>query len=109
MRLTEDVIGTDYHRYQHYVEGTKGSIAVILSPEEFLLDETYQRLYSRAEITGFMLAGERYPIRYETTAPLSDLLSGGFEIINYCRKGRVYLISVRVLEKLQDNPFASVP
>ena len=103
VRLTDDVTSEYYDRGEIYVEGTKGSIAIILSPEEFLLDDTYKQIYSHAEITRGMLAGERYPIRYEKKAPMSMIPFSGIEIMDCCREGRVGLVPVYVLEKLQDN------
>ena len=103
VRLTDDVISSYYDRGEIYIEETKGSIAVILSPDEFLLDETYKQIYSRAQITEFMLAGERYPIRCEKKAPMAMSRDSGFEIMDRSREGRVDLVSKHVLEKLQDN------
>jgi hypothetical protein len=100
VRLTDDVISSYYDRGEIYVEGTKGSIAIILSPEEFLLDDTYKQIYSHPEIMQFMLAGERYPIRYEKKAPMAMIPFSGFEIMDCSREGRVDLVSVHVLEKL---------
>jgi hypothetical protein len=50
-----------------------------------------------------MIAGERYPIRYEKKAPMSMIPFSGFEIMDCCREGRVGLVSVHVLEKLEGN------
>jgi hypothetical protein len=103
VRLTHDVTSEYCDRGEIYIEGTKGSIAVILSPDEFLLDDTYEQIYSHAQITRFMIAGERYPIRYEKKAPMSMIPFSGFEIMDCCREGRVGLVSVHVLEKLEGN------
>ena len=104
VRLTNDVVSSDYHRDEIYVSGTKGSIAVVLSQDEFLLHELYQHMYTREEITRIMIEGQGYPIRYETKAPLSMIKPSDFEVIDQCYEGNVDLVSVRDLEKL--NPYA---
>ena len=103
VRLINDVISSDYHRDDIYVSGTKGSIAVVLSQDEFLLHEPYPDMYTREEITEIMIEGRWYPIRFETKAPLSMIKSSGFNVIDQCYAGRVVLASVRDLEKLNDD------
>jgi hypothetical protein len=85
------------------VSGTKGSIAVILSQDEFLSHEPYQDMYTREEITEIMINGQWYPIRYETKAPLSMIKPRHLEVMDHCYVGRVVLVSVRDLEKLDED------
>jgi hypothetical protein len=103
VRLTEDMITDDFHRGEIYVSGTKDSIGVILSPDEFLLHEPYNEIYSHDKITKIMIQGEWYPVRYETIAPLKMIPLSGFEIVDHCRVGRVDLVPRRMMEKLPDN------
>jgi hypothetical protein len=85
------------------VLGTKGSTAVVLSQDEFLLHEPYQDMYTREEITEIMIDGQWYPIRYETKAPLSMIKPSRFEVIDESDVGSVVLVSVRDVEKLHDD------
>ena len=103
VRLTEDIVSDNYSRDEIYVLGTKDSIAVVISQDEFLLHEPYQHIYTREQITRIMIEGQWYPIRYETKAPLSMIRPGGFDMIDQCYEGSVGLVSVRNLEKPNDN------
>lgn len=103
VRLINDVISSDYHRDEIYVSGTKDSIAVVLSQDEFLSLESYQDKYTREEFTEILIEGQWYPIRYESKAPLSMIKPSGFDVIDQCYVGRVVLASVRDLEKLNDD------
>jgi hypothetical protein len=103
VRLINDIISSDYHRDEIYVSGTKGSIAVVLSQDEFLSHEPYQEMYTREEITEIMIEGQWYPIRYETKAPLSMIKPSGFDVIDQCYVGSVALVSSRDLEKLNED------
>lgn len=103
VRLTNDVVSSFYDRGEIYVSGTKGSIAVILSPEEFLLHDPYKQMYNHAEIIRMLLEGKWYPIRYEQKAPLVMGSPGSFEVIDQCHAGGIDLVSVRLLEKLIDE------
>ena len=103
VRLTNDVLSDDYHRGEIYVSGTKGSIAVVLSPDEFFLYDPDQEIYTREELTEIMIDGQWYPIRYETKAPLSMIKPNGFDVIDHCYEGSVGLVSVNDLEQLNDD------
>ena len=103
VRLIHDVVSEDFHRDEIYVSGTKGSIAVVLSQDEFLRHEPYQDMYTREEITEIMIEGQWYPIRYEAKAPLSMIKPSGFDMIDQCYVGSVALVSSRDLEKLNDD------
>ncbi len=103
VRLIKDVVSEDFHRDEIYVSGTKGSIAVVLSQDEFLLHEPYPDMYTREEITKIMIEGQWYPIRYETKAPLSMIKSSRFDVIDHCYVGSVVLVSAQDLEKLNDD------
>ena len=103
VRLTNDVVSNDYHRDEIYVSGTKGSIGVVLSQDEFFLHGPYQDIYTREEITEIMIEGQWYPIRYETKAPLTMIKPSGFDVIDQCDVGSVALVPGRDLEKLNED------
>jgi hypothetical protein len=103
VRLIDDVVSSFYDREEIYVSGTKGSIAVILSPEQFLLCDPYKQIYDHAEILKMIVEMKWYPIRYEKIAPLLLTSSSSFEVIDQCREGSVGLVSVCILEKLDDD------
>ena len=69
VRLTHDVGSSFYERKEIYISGTKGSIATILTPEEFFLFGGYE-LHDRSKIASEMKEGMRYPVRYEQMMPL---------------------------------------
>lgn len=100
VRLINDVVSANYHTDEIYVSGTKGSIAVILSPDEFLLHQPYQQIYTCEQIIRIMIEGQWYPICYETKAPFSMIRLSGFEVIDQYYEGSVRLVSVRDLEIL---------
>lgn len=103
VRLINDIISSDYHRGEIYISGTKGSIAVVISQDEFLNHEPYRDMYTREEITEIIAKKQWYPIRYETKAPLSMIKPSGFDVIDQCYVGNIILVSSRDLEKLNDG------
>lgn len=103
VRLINDLISSDYHRDEIYLSGTKGSIAVVISQDEFLSHEPYQDMYTREEIAEIMAEKQWYPIRYETKASSSMIKPSGFDVIDQCYVGSVTLVSSRDLEKLNDD------
>jgi len=100
VRLTHDVGSSFYERNEIYISGTKGSIATILTPEEFfLLDGS--GFHVRSEIAREMKEDMRYPVRYEQIMPLLIDETFGFDIINHRCEGGVDLIYAYNLEKVE--------
>jgi hypothetical protein len=101
VRLTHDVGSSYYERNEIYISGTKGSIAEILTPEEFLRFGNYRLTYNLAEVIRAMEEGKRYPVRYEKIMPISKGASYGFEIIDHTYEGAVDYIYAHNLEPIE--------
>ena len=101
VRLTHDVGSSYYDRNEIYISGTKGSLAVILTPEEFLLLDDNGSIYDLADVKEAMAGGVRYPVRYEKLMPISKAPHYGFEIIDHRRQaGTDYIYAVN-LERME--------
>ncbi len=100
VRLTHDVGSSFYERNEIYISGIKGSIATILTPEEYFLFGGYE-LHDRSKIASEMKEGMRYPVRYEQVTPLLIDDTLGFDIIDHRSEGGVDLIYAYNLEKVE--------
>jgi hypothetical protein len=101
VRLIHDVGSSFYDWNEIYISGSKGSIAKILTPEEFLLLGHYELLYKLSEIIAEMKKGVRYPVKYEKIMPLPNNATQGFDMIDHRRVGGVDLIYASDLEKAE--------
>lgn len=100
VRLKNNVGSSFYDRREIYISGTKGSIAKIVTPNEFFLHYGH-KFGNRALIEQQMKRHTRYPVHYETLMPLSVDDPMGFEIIDQTQEGRYDLIYASDLEKVE--------
>ena len=98
--MRHDVGSSFYERNEIYISGTKGSIARIITPEEFFLFSGYKHR-ERSQIEREMEEGIRYPVQYENLMPISHHDTGNFDIIDHRREKGVDLIYAYDLEKVE--------
>jgi hypothetical protein len=103
VRLIHDVAIPFYDRNEIYITGTKGSIATVITSEEYFiwLGHGYSA-YILSNIASQIKEGMKYPVRYEQMMPLSlidDPL--GSDIIYHGREGDIGLIGVNALERVE--------
>jgi len=100
VRLKNNVGSSFYDRREIYISGTKGSIARVVTPNEFFLHNGY-KFVNRVIIEQQMEKHIRYPVQYETVMPLSVNDPMGFNIIDQCQEGCYDLIYAIDLEKVE--------
>ncbi len=102
-RLKHDTAIPLIDRNEIHVTGTKGSIAVVITSEEYLmrLGHGYSD-YTLSLIRNDIKDGVKHPVRYEQMMPLSLIDNPlGVDIIYHGREGDIDLISAHALEKVE--------